>query len=97
MLLKVVLTESICRSLRLLLTEDSGFINVQWDDRVLAISLQSLLRCKDLQTSRVGKHQQWFPGKKIVVAACGPAVPFQDGEGWDDAGDLVLTSGLLPS
>lgn len=93
----MVMMESICRSLRVLLTEDSGFINMQWDDRVFAISLQCLLRCKDLQNSRVGKHQQWFPGKKIVLSACSPAVPFQDGEGWDVEGDLVLTSGSLPS
>jgi len=44
MLLKAVLIESICQSLRVLLTEDSGFITMQWDDRVLDISLQYLLR-----------------------------------------------------
>lgn len=74
--------ESICQIFSIIFQgspgRDSGFINMHRDDEVLAISLQSLLRHKDLQNSRVGKNQQWFLDKKILLAACSSAVPLQD-------------------
>lgn len=55
------------------MTEDFGFVDVQWEHPDLVISLQSLLRHESMKIGRVEKQQQWFPGRKTMPAAFVPS------------------------